>query len=146
MGYHIRIVRTEKAQSVPILRGEFATAVRAIATLDLDVDETTARFVKKGELRSTLSLSDGEVWTNNAEEDVLAVMIELAGRLKARVRGDEGETYRSIAESYQHPDDSDQPRSDGIGDKPKRRWLWNAVRLLILLVVIGLIIANTLRK
>ena len=33
------------------------------------------------------------------------MMIEMADKLNARVRGDEYETYRSVKEAYVHPDD-----------------------------------------
>lgn len=49
--------------------------------------------------------SDGELWANNPSDPLLSLMIELAGHLKARVRGDEYETCRSLDDTYVHPHD-----------------------------------------
>jgi hypothetical protein len=106
MGYHLTILRTHAGESVPITEDEFADAVARVASLQLDEDRQTARYVRSDELRSTITLTDGEAWTNTAEEDVLTVMLELAALLKARVRGDEGESYQSVSETYVHPDDA----------------------------------------
>lgn len=148
MGYHLTILRTDKGTSVPITEDEFANAVPRITTLQLDKARLSARYIKDGELRSTITLTEGQVWTNTAEEDVLSIMVELAALLKARVRGDEGESYRSPQETYTHPDDIADAE---IGENERtnrkhRRLFWNVVRLLAVLVVLGLIVANALRK
>jgi hypothetical protein len=49
--------------------------------------------------------SEGELWTSNPSMPLLEPMIELAGYLGARVRGDELETYRTVDDRYIHPDD-----------------------------------------
>ncbi len=59
-------------------------------------------------------------------------MIELAGALRARVRGDELETYRTPDESYTHPDDetgvdaATQETQRLIRRTRRRTWALNA--------------------
>lgn len=149
MGYHLTILRTNAGKSLPITEAEFAAAVARIPSLRLDDDQRSARYVRGGELRSTLSLSEeGEVWTNTAEEDVLSVMLELAAPLKARVRGDENETYRSVSDAYVHPDDAEEVEAAETERRAhrKRRLIWNVVRIVALVVVLILIVTNTCRK
>ncbi len=45
-------------------------------------------------------LENGELWAKTPGTDALQLMIDLADRLGARVRGDEFETYRSVDDSY----------------------------------------------
>ena len=75
MGYHLRILRGTTEPEIN--QDEFAAAVRAIPSLILEDDGCRARFVREGSLRSTIFLSDGEAWTNTAEDDVLEVSSKL---------------------------------------------------------------------
>ncbi|WP_139232641.1 hypothetical protein [Duganella sp. CF458] len=59
----------------------------------------------RGDESEIMLLEDGELWAKNPSEEFLGLMIELAGLLGARARGDEFETYRSLDETYHHPDD-----------------------------------------
>jgi hypothetical protein len=62
--------------------------------------------VERNRCRTTLTWQDGEIWTQNPDDDTFQLMIELAQALGARVRGDELETYRSVSETYSHPEDA----------------------------------------
>jgi hypothetical protein len=132
MGYHLRILRN--AAESAISQEEFNAAVRATSSLILDDDGCSARCIRDGILRSTIFLSNGEAWTNTAEEDVLEVMLLLAKSLKARVRGDYNESYRSVSETYVHPDDADEVAKEQSNYQrwKRRNLVWNIVRFSLL--------------
>jgi hypothetical protein len=136
MGYHLRILRS--AGEPAITPQEFAAAVRATPSLVLDDDGFSARFIQNKETRATIFFHDGEVWTNMAEEDVLQGMIFLAHSLNARVRGDYGESYRSLTETYVHPDDAADvaARASRYQHWQRRNLIWNVLRFGVLLGVL----------
>ena len=78
---------------------------------------------------------NGEIWTKNPDRETLQVMLDLAERLKARVRGDELETYRTPEEIYKHPDDrvlieASRKNVKQLIRKPKyKMWLLNGAIL-----------------
>ncbi|AVR96014.1 hypothetical protein C9I28_09930 [Pseudoduganella armeniaca] len=57
---------------------------------------------------NVLFLQVGELWASNPSLQLLGMMIELARELDARVRNDDFETYRTVFETYVHPDDAAQ--------------------------------------
>jgi hypothetical protein len=110
MGYHISILRTEAGQPRAITRDDVLRALSPMAgRLDVMPDRQELRLHQRasGEASGILVHNDktGELWANNPDEPLLASMIELAGYLDARVRGDEFETYLSPDDTYLHPDD-----------------------------------------
>ena len=146
MGYHLRILRGTTEPDIN--QDEFAAAVRAIPSLVLDDDGSSARFVQEGTLRSTIFLSDGEAWTNTAEDDVLEVMLLLAKPLKARVRGDNNESYRSVSETYIHPDDIEEVAAEKADYQrwKRRNLVWNIARFSLLAIVLALMVAKAVRN
>lgn len=110
MGYHVQIVRTRAGQPHPISREEVETALAAMGgRLAIDRDHASeVQLIEpaKGEQSELLILQDGELWTSTPGEPFIALMIELAEKLGARVRGDEYETYRAVDDVYEHPDDA----------------------------------------
>jgi hypothetical protein len=106
MGYHITIMR---AQSNPILIEEVARAIGRMAgrlAFDSDAQPDPQVYEPGKDLESEIMLfEDGELWAKTPSSEFLALMIELAGLLGARVRGDELETYRTVEQTYSHPDD-----------------------------------------
>lgn len=145
MGYHLTILRSAKEPAIS--QEEFAAAVRATPALVLDDDERSARFIPDGSLRSTIGFSDGEIWTNTAEEDVLEVMLLLARPLNARVRGDGNESYRSSSETYIHPDDAAEVAEEKASYQrwKRRNLVWNIARFSLLFVVVAFTLAKALR-
>lgn len=137
MSYHVTIVRTQEGKQLPISRAETEAAVAPRADLD-------ARPTAEGELEISvkelgdssplLIWQDGEIWTRNPEDSTLALMIDLAKALDARVRGDEMETYRAVDDSYQHPDDAEAiaaTRKMYEGARARRNWIARAAPLVI---------------
>ncbi len=108
MGYHISILR---AASDPIGLEEVTQAIsRMSGRLAFDQDAQPDPLIcrpEQGDASEIMLLEDGELWAKNPSVEFLRLMIELAGLLGARVRGDELETYRTPDETYQHPDDSE---------------------------------------
>lgn len=108
MGYHVTILRTEAGVRLPITEDEVRRAIVPMAgRLDIipDAKDWCVGQPELGAESEALWMDDGELWAKNPSEPFVALMIELAGYLGARVRGDEGETYRSLEDVYIHPDD-----------------------------------------
>lgn len=74
-------------------------------------------------------------------------MIDLAPKFNARVRGDEGEFYRTADEVYYEEDGREVPwqehehkRMAEVERHKKKRFYWNCLRVIILLIALYLII------
>lgn len=124
MGYHVTILRTKAGRPDPISPDE---VVRALASMGgrLAVDPDVPQAMQlvepaKGELSELLFMDDGELWAKSPSDGFVALMIELADLLGARVRGDEFETYRAYDDVYVHPDDAEVARA-GLGKGDDRR-------------------------
>ena len=110
MGYHVTILRTKYGQPEPITLAEVKKVIALMPGFKL---QSSASFKEDIEISFPLSnggegflfWQNGEIWTKNPEDEHLQIMLDLAEKLNARVRGDEMETYRAIGESYTHPDD-----------------------------------------
>lgn len=107
MGYHVTILRTEQGQQIPISLEEIVSVTSNIDGWRYLESPPTFEFHSK-EDSCTLWYQDGELWTKKPDEWQLGVMVSLAKRLNARVRGDELETYSAENETYQHPDDKSE--------------------------------------
>lgn len=125
MGYHVTILRTKAGQPDPITRDE---VVRALAPmggrLAVDHDQPGAMQLvepSKGDQSELLFMDDGELWAKTPSDAFVALMIELADRLGARVRGDEFETYRALDDVYVHADDAEAVRADQAMVADRRR-------------------------
>lgn len=107
MGYHLTILRAR-----PIQVEELVQAIEGMSgRLRFDGAAQPDPLVyapARDEHSEIMLFDDGELWAKNPSEHFLRLMIELAGLLGARVRGDELETYRSVEETYHHPDDREQ--------------------------------------
>lgn len=138
MGYHLTILRTVRRQLSPISPAELKDAVASLPgwAFQVQVDgpsEPQVTFSLHGREIVTLWHRNGEWWTPTPPEAALQPMVDLANRLQARLRGDEGETYRSAEDSYAHPDDLMEHAVSRAGANPalrkarRRRWLINAL-------------------
>jgi hypothetical protein len=110
MGYHVHILRTKSAQVLPITKDEVRQAVipmRGRLSVMPDKPELWLYQPALSEESEIVAFddNDGSLWTASPSDPLLSLMIELAGKLNARVRGDELETYLSLEETYVHPDD-----------------------------------------
>jgi hypothetical protein len=108
MGYHITILRTEAGIRQAITEDEVRRAIMPMAgRFEIFPDTKEFRLYQPAlaDQSEILVVKHGELWAKTPSEPFVELMIELAGHLGARVRGDEGETYRSLQEVYIHPDD-----------------------------------------
>lgn len=89
-----------------------------------------------------LLLEDGELWSSTPDDDFIGLMIELAKLLGARVRGDELESYRTLDEVYEHPDDAPLRRAAARArPRPRQSALWREWKGRLVVMGIGLLIA-----
>lgn len=139
MSYLVSIVRTDRHGSVPITLEEAIAATRKIAGWR-HVEEDSSFHRQHGEDFFVLWHKDGELWAKTPDARELDSMIELAGVLDARVRGDEFETYETSERCYAHADDID-PRRDA--ERKSRNLLAQELRQqrLIRRGVIGFFVA-----
>lgn len=106
MGYHVAIVRTAGAKQIPLTRAEIMGLPITFPDWRYDAEQEALIEVVGGDDAPALWASEGELWTKNPSDATLAAMISFATHLGARVRGDEMETYRTVEDSYVHPDDA----------------------------------------
>lgn len=138
MGYHIHILRTASCKAVPIGEAEVREAVTRMAgRLDVmpDAPELWLYQPALGRESEIVIVENGELWAKNPSDTVLALMIELAGYLGARVRGEELETYRTVGETYIHPDDRElaqqyRPRPGGLREMVARIRVWVVILVI----------------
>ena len=135
MSYHVTILRTKEGTRIPISRGEIESVIASRKDLQ-------AKPGRDGELYITPLAADhpgptliwegGEIWSRNPDDATLALMLELAAAMGARVRGDELETYRTVDETYQHPDDraeieaAQREARENVRRTRRRQWALNA--------------------
>ena len=138
MGYHVTILRTRGTRSLPIAGDEIERAAATLPGWRYDRAERTLHA------DSVLQLwfADGELWTKNPDDKALERMIALANALDARVRGDEGETYRSPDDAYAHPDDEDDRRAAAAASaewqrRERRRWIFRGIVAALLVIAAG---------
>jgi hypothetical protein len=138
MGYHVTILRTRGKEALPIAEDEIECAA---ATLPGWRYDRAARTLH-GDGGLQLWFQDGELWTKNPDDTTLECMIALAGVLGARVRGDEGETYRSLDDTYAHPDDEDDRRAAAAvsaqwARRERRIWIFRGIVVALLVIAAG---------
>lgn len=144
MGYHVAIVRTSGGTAEPITLGELQKHSTLNVDWNLDTSGSDPSYNYTGVTSLTCWLTDGELWTKNPDNQGLQRMVRLATDLKARVRGDEFETYRDDLSTYVHPDDAEVKRQvsqsgEELVRKAKRRqWALN-ISVITVFVVLSMI-------
>jgi hypothetical protein len=108
MSYIVTILRTFGGDHHAITEAELESVIAGLPDWVIDPSEETVSCTTSGGDVLWLWFQDGELWTKNPDEEQLALMIQLAERLGARVRGDELETYRTPDEWFAHPDDEEE--------------------------------------
>lgn len=112
MAYHVTILRTERGERILIAKEEVKKISSARPELAIEESRperlVLTRTVSNRE--DVLVWQDGEIWAANPDRELLQFMIDLAADLRARVRGDELETYTSPEQTYLHPDDHEEEK------------------------------------
>ncbi len=152
MSYHVTIIRSKGTQ-IPITLEEAANAAGSMEGWRYFTSPPTFEFQGK-EGTCTLWYQDGELWTQNPDKWQIEVMVDLANRLDARVRGDEWETYKTSNKTFRHPDDAPlrkeaEARSKALLVRSMReqRLIRNAiVGLFVVLGVAGYLVGKWLEQ
>lgn len=121
MGYHLTILRTKDKQSIPIDQKEIESLPSSFPEWQYDAKQIALVSVDERDDAPALWFTDGQLWTTNPSNETITSMIALANKLKARVRGDELETYRSANETYIHPDDAEK-KTEADEDEDIEAW------------------------
>lgn len=113
MGYHVTILRTQKGKPDPITKSEVESLMGIYPGSQLHPDERNrevinVEIVRDGKDVVWLAFQNGELWTKNPGDNEIQAMIDIANHLGARVRGDDFGTFKTLTESYIHPDDQDE--------------------------------------
>lgn len=153
MGYHVSIVRTSGGTGKPITAQEVinfaskSSGFRIEHPLTPKGPCTVLVYSRDGRDICGLQLDehDGVLWTKNPEDDELEIMLSIAIALGGRVRGDVNETYRTVSDTYIHPDDqADREVAKAEDARFRRAWqrrqtIWRWVQIFAALtLVIGL--------
>jgi hypothetical protein len=136
MGYHVELAASPAR---PITWAELSRAARDVGW-QVSEDDQDIVLTREGRLLTRLNFSDGEAWVKTPNDEVLEALIDLAARMGLRLRGEEGESYRSLTETYIHPDDRQahavaNAPSPFLKQRQRRRLVWNIVRVVMLIVV-----------
>ena len=145
MGYHVSILRTAAGSQQPITVEDLRKHAANNDQWELDFSGPRPSYSLVGKYPITCWLDDGELWTKNPDEHGLRSLIALANDLRARVRGDEFETYREDLSTYSHPDDfAEQEAAVQSGEKivqkaRRRHWIVSLmiVSFLVLLTLVA---------
>jgi hypothetical protein len=135
MGYHVTITRERNGIESPIPLDDWLAHVRESSELRFDKPEgedPVSRFTRSVHAAAWncrddawLGWSNGEIWTKNPPEELISYMIEIAPKFSARVRGDEGEYYRSLEDYYYEEDERQVPRAEyeqRLAKRAKNPW------------------------
>ena len=144
MGYHVTILRTRAGQVQHIGRNEVNQAVASMPGRLSVMPGRPERWLYQpvlGEESGIIDYDalDGVLWANLPSDDLLALMIELAGKLAARVRGDEGETYRTVDATYAHPDDAPLHHPPVRAGETSRK-LSPVARITVVLIAVAIVV------
>jgi hypothetical protein len=119
MGYDLHITRAAdwtESEDAPITAEEWLVVVAADPEMTIFSANGPYFAVWNGTgqlAESWLDWSEGQVFTKNPTRRELAKMLQIAGRLGAKVIGDEGEVYARI---------EDLPNGGGAKAPAARRW------------------------
>lgn len=109
MGKHVTILRTHAGTRRPLQPAEIAAALARLGSPYVLMPDARAdaRLIDPTAQDDTdvMFLQAGELWASDPGNALLALMVDLARELEARVRDETLQTYRSAAETYLHPDD-----------------------------------------
>lgn len=155
MGYHVSIVRTNGGKGNPITEQEVIDFASKSPGFRIEHPSTpkgpcTVLVYSRdgGDIRGLqLDEQDGVLWTKNPEDDELEIMLSIATTLGGRVRGDDNETYRTVSDTYIHPDDlADREVAKAEDARSRRAWqrrqiIWRWIQIFAALTfVIGLVV------
>lgn len=148
MGYHIAILRTKDGLLDHISTDELSGLVETLPGSRIYPDTRNKKVLNvvislDGKDSLKLAYQNGVLWGKNPGDVEIQLMIEIAGKLGARVRGDELETYRTVTDVYIHPDDKAeferfQAQSRTLINRTKRRrMIWLAIKATAIVILLA---------
>jgi len=145
MGYHVTILRTKNGKQEKILLSEVKDAIIAMPELKMKAGTRGYFEISLSTQRDKeiiLLWQNGEIWTKNPDDKTMQIMLNLAKRLNARVRGDDFETYKTPNESYKHQDDLAAIHSSQqiVHMTKKKLWLLRSA-IIMFFVILGLLMS-----
>lgn len=150
MGYLVRVLRTKNGKKDSITKSELEKLASASIRFHLvpsNSDNIVLVTKQDGKEISWLSLQGGELLTKNPSDDELQVMLDIAERLNARVRGDEFETYRTIRETYNHLDDKfEHAQAKAIDKQYLKRFKLKRIIYFVVLFATCLVVSYFLSR
>ncbi len=105
MGYTVAIIRTVAGRRQDFTPQQIEAAVATVPGWTYEPNPGTLERESGEERGFWLDVTPRELEAKEPTEPQIALMIELASALSARVRGDNLETYRTPNETYFHVDD-----------------------------------------
>jgi len=153
MGYHVSITTERQGLPSDIPEDAWLAHVNASSELELEKPAGTdkaSEFTRSihaarwsGAEDAWLGWSSGEIWTKNPSEELIRYMISIAPKFHARVRGDEGEYYRTLEDVYYEENGTEIPweqreqqRAAEVARRKKKRFYANCIRMTILAIIV----------
>ena len=138
----VSIIRTSELGELSL--EEVFDAAQKFPALKLDYERGEIVIDRIGGLKSCLIWNEQlkELSSFEMESDIIALMIQLADELKARVRDEFLRTFRSPTEAYEHPEDAaliQNLRDQASRQNKSMRWR-NLLAKLITPLVIALVL------
>lgn len=153
MGYHVHITREKNGVASDIPLEDWLRHVEDAPELELEKpegDDVASKFTRSVHAArwsganagdAWLGWSSGEIWTKNPSEELIGYMIKIAPKFSARVRGDEGEYYRTLEDVYYEEEGCEvssqeqaQKQAAAIAFHRKKRLVWHCIRIILLLL------------
>lgn len=149
MAYHVSLINTEsKNQSIKLIRNRDKFRNFLIKEFDMveefDKEGNLQLYYDKNDPEFTIFYTEGiegEYYINTTEDRCIEKLISIAKKLNdgTRVRGDEGETYKTLQDVYIHPDDV-EVKNLSFSERVKG-WIkdnmcliiWGVISLIVLL-------------
>lgn len=161
MGYHVAITTEKHGSESNIPLDDWLSYVRASSDFEFETptgSDQASEFTRSihaarwsGADDAWLGWSHGEIWTKNPPEALIRHMIAIAPKFNARVRGDEGEFYRTADEVYYEEEgrevpwqEHEQRRMADIARHKTKRIYWNCVQMAMILTALYLLIRRHL--
>jgi hypothetical protein len=142
MAYRVELVASPPR---PITWDELARATGSLPGWKAHDREQELRLTEQSRLLTRITLHQGEASAKLPDERALAALIRLATQVGLRIRGDDGESYRSATETFVHPDDADlhdsTPALPIAGRKAQGATLWSGSGRIAALAVVMLVFA-----
>ena len=133
MGYDLHITRAEdwvESHQCPISAEEWLAMVASDPELQIDQQNGPYFAIWKGKSDGSDSgwfdWSAGRISTKNPDRAVLGKMLQLAGKLGAKILGDDGESYSSTDQG------SDKPEEE-VQAFVKRERVFNTIGLVLMI-------------